>query len=504
MNVLKGRTSISYSRFSSVIQKKGDSLRRQQEIYKAIVTHHEMVDVGHSFIDEGKSAFKGKHLDSELGSLLELLVDSKFKFKPVLVIEKWDRLSRLDMNDTIDLFRKVVAVADILDASDGQVYTSESMNNIANYMTVGIKAYQAHMYSKNLSDRLRAVNKTKTINASQGVISGRNYPRWLEVENSEFKLVPHRVATIQKMYELKENGMGTRSIANYLNENEHKTWTNFGRENNKIWIHGTVRAHLKNIAATGILKNKDIIQADYYPRIVSDELFNTVQASFKTQKQNGFNTMKRNGQNLLYNVRCMACNNKMTFNFNRDNPIYVCSYQKQCRNGSIKYKMIENIVCDFVFGYADLSSPKVIQDDNSNERLKLESEIQILQEHHDKNEAQGKRTSAIIMVELAELQHKLEELQPLTIEQVSQPKEHWFDLLKGSPDVRLRLAKYLNSVVEHIEILSKSRKEKLLVIAMDNERYVIPITVHIRKGFEYLPLNANKKVFTKRDVLTSN
>jgi len=197
----------------------------------------------------------------------------------------------------------------------------------------------------------------------------------------------------------------------------------------------------------------------------------------------------------------MACNNKMTFSFNRDNPTYVCSNQKQCGNGSIKYKMIEYIVCDFVFGYSDLSSPKPIQDDNSNERIELESEIKLLQEHHDKNEAQGKRTSAMILIQLAELQQNLEELQPIIREEVKRPKEHWFDLLKGSSDVKLRLAKYLNSIVDYIEILSKSRKEKLLVIGMGGERYVIPIVVHIRKGFEYLPLNANKKVFTKSDLL---
>jgi DNA invertase Pin-like site-specific DNA recombinase len=502
MSNLHNRTSISYSRFSSDQQKKGDSLKRQLEIYQGIVQQHNLIDIGQAFTDEGKSAYKGKHLDGQLGALIELLQQQDLTDKPVLVIEKWDRLSRLEMNATIDLFRRVVKYADILDASDGALYTSESLNDITGYITLGLKAHQAHIYSKNISDRVRAAKKRASLESSEKRIKGRNYPNWLKVVNDEFVVIESRAATIKKMFELKKQGMGTRSIATFLNENSaiYKSWDNRGNESGE-WLAGTVRNHLKNIAATGVFQNKDVHTVDYYPRVVSDVLFNDVQLTFKTQKQSAHNTNKRNGDNILYHVRCMCCDSSMTF-AKRKASILACSRGKDCTNSSISYSLVEAITCDVLFETADLSTGEESKvDDTADKRSELVTELNMLKQRVDENTALGKRTSAMLLLQIDELEQEIETLKPVIKEFITKPSEHYWDLIKGSKEDRLRLSRYIKNNIEKIEVLSVNRKRKVLVIQANGKRYPVEVEVKPKVGFKFFSLKGVDEAKTLVEIM---
>lgn len=488
MSNLQNRISISYSRFSSDQQKKGDSLKRQLEIYQSIVKQHNLVDIGQAFIDEGKSAYKGKHLDAQLGSLIEVLVAMNLPQKPVLVIEKWDRLSRLEMNATIDLFRRVVAVADILDASDGAIYTSATMNDITGYITLGLKAHQAHIFSKNISERVRAAKKRQSLESGDKRIKGRNYPKWLSIVNDEFVVVPERVDTIKKIFELKLKGMGVRSITAYLNENNYKPWDNKG-EVSKEWLAGTVRNHLKNIAVTGAFKNKDVFTADYYPRLVSDIEFNEVQLGFTTQVQSPWNVNKRNGDNILYNVKCMRCESSMAF-AKRKVSILACSKGCECENSSLSYGLVEEVVCDVLFETADLSDSSNDQVDSevskqAELRAELEEELQMMKQRIELNTQQNKRTSAMILLRVDELEQELESMVHIPVEVIQKPAERYWELLKGSVEDRLRLGRYIQQNVEKVEVLSVSRKRKFLVVVIKGNRYPVEVKVQPKVGYEY-------------------
>lgn len=485
MSNLLNRTSISYSRFSSDQQKLGDSLKRQLETYQSIVKQHSLIDIGQAFIDEGKSAYKGKHLDAQLGAMIQVLVTMNLPQKPVLVIEKWDRLSRLEMNATIDLFRRVVAVADILDASDGALYTSSTMNDITGYITLGLKAHQAHIFSKNISERVRAAKKRQSLESGDSIIKGRNYPKWLSLIDNAFVEVPDRVTTIKKIFELKLKGMGIRSITAYLNDNGYKPWDNKG-EVSKEWLTGTVRNHLKNIAVTGAFRNKDVFTADYYPRLVSNSDFNEVQSSFTTQVQSPWNANKRNGDNILYNVRCMYCDSSMTF-AKRDVSILACSRGRACKNSSLAYGLVEEVVCDVLFETADLSEStvEVVHVDN---RAELEEELLMLKERIQSNTEQNKRTSAMILLRVDELEQEIESLSYTPITVIQKPAEYYWQILHRSVEDRLRLGRYIQQHVQKVEVLSVSRKRKVLVVVINGKRYPVEVKVKPKVGYEYWTL----------------
>ena len=70
----------SYIRFSSAEQKKCDSYRRQLERSEIYAKEHNLelvTDVEYSFLDEGRSGFKGEHAnaDGELSRFLNKIKD---------------------------------------------------------------------------------------------------------------------------------------------------------------------------------------------------------------------------------------------------------------------------------------------------------------------------------------------------------------------------------------------------------------------------------------------
>ncbi|NDO73050.1 recombinase family protein [Shewanella sp. SE1] len=481
MNI-KGRKSISYGRFSSGQQSSGDSVKRQQETYNRIVSDFELVDVG-SFFDSGKSGFKGEHKRGELGQLIEMLENQWTKqygdVRPIIVIERWDRIGRLSMDDTIDLFRRLVKHADILDASDRQLYGSGSLNNIADYMTIGIKAYQAHVYSKNLSERVRSAKRNQALNASKTIIKGRNHPHWLRISNDRFELIQSRAETIQTIYRLKLCGMGIRSIANYLNENKFESWDNRGNTTDPKWLAGTVRNHLKNIAVCGVFKNRDVEVKGYYPTIVSYDDYQRVQSTFTKQVQREYGTNKRDGSNILVNVKCGYCGESMQFaKRENDKSILACCMGKQCENSSIRYRIVEHAVLSLLFEESNIISEHIsnsvgeFDQDKQQELDDLQSELNTLREYANKQKQNGKRVNSAILIQMDEIESEIDDIKQKqvreTVDEISKP---YWDMMTELED-RLLLGRYIKRFVDRVEVFSIDRKRKHIVLdTVDGNRY---------------------------------
>ncbi|RIG13984.1 recombinase family protein, partial [Shigella dysenteriae] len=90
------RRAISYIRFSSERQLRGDSVRRQSKLVSDWLDKNPefYLDSSLSFKDLGKSAFSGKHLKGGLGDFLTAIEKGLVKAGDTLLIESLDRLSR--------------------------------------------------------------------------------------------------------------------------------------------------------------------------------------------------------------------------------------------------------------------------------------------------------------------------------------------------------------------------------------------------------------------------
>jgi hypothetical protein len=102
------RRAYSYIRFSSAEQEKGDSLHRQIELRDKILAQHpEWILDKTPLQDLGVSAWEGANItEGALGLFIAACEAGKILPGSILIIEQWDRLSRLPAIEAMELFFK--------------------------------------------------------------------------------------------------------------------------------------------------------------------------------------------------------------------------------------------------------------------------------------------------------------------------------------------------------------------------------------------------------------
>ena len=100
----------NYIRFSTAEQRKGDSLRRQDDLAKAYAEEKGLsLDESLTMLDLGVSAFKGANAESgALAAFLEAIDNGHVPVGSYLLIESLDRLSRAQVFDALQLFIRII------------------------------------------------------------------------------------------------------------------------------------------------------------------------------------------------------------------------------------------------------------------------------------------------------------------------------------------------------------------------------------------------------------
>jgi hypothetical protein len=111
---------------------------------------------------------------------------------------------------------------------------------------------QAHEESAAKSMRIKAewAAKKERIKAGKEVMTGRVH-WWLRVseDKTKYEVIEENANTIRLMFNLAKNGLGSNTIAKYLNENKFPTASHA-----KLWQTSTVMFHLRNISVIGVLQ----------------------------------------------------------------------------------------------------------------------------------------------------------------------------------------------------------------------------------------------------------
>ena len=137
MDTLTNRPkAYSYLRFSTPSQLEGDSLRRQTEAARDYAEHHGLELADLTFRDLGVSAFRGTNAtEGALGAFIGAVDSGKVKEGSYLLVESLDRLSRNKIMAALNQFSDLLAKGiKIVTLSDGQRYTSESLDNLTGLM----------------------------------------------------------------------------------------------------------------------------------------------------------------------------------------------------------------------------------------------------------------------------------------------------------------------------------------------------------------------------------
>lgn len=302
--------AISYVRFSSPEQRKGDSLRRQTEATEAWCQRNGMaLDRDLSCKDEGRSAFHGRHRDDKaaLGQFLKLAQGGKVPRGSYLLIENLDRLSREDEVPACHLLTSILmAGVKVVQLSPSEMVLTEKSNGWE-LMRAVMELSRGHNESEMKSKRALGNWEAAVRRAREGRIITLRLPAWVEVEGGAPRLVEARAAVVRRIFKLAAEGYGMASIVKKLNADKVPPFgaceaDGEGRRKKTAaapfgcgeWRTSYVRSILTDRRAIGELQPRDRARQakgepikSYYPNVVSEQQFYSARVAVTARKNRG-------------------------------------------------------------------------------------------------------------------------------------------------------------------------------------------------------------------------
>lgn len=318
----------SYIRFSTPQQSDGDSRNRQSKLINDFVTSRELeLDESLHISDYGVSGFRGANLEKGLGKFIQAIDSGRIAEGSYLLIESLDRLSRERVSIALQLFlsilNKGINIA-TLSPTENRVYSKDP--DIGDLLISIMIMSRAHEESAIKSQRLSSSWKAKRENANNVKMTSRA-PAWLKLNKvaNRFEVITDRADVVRRIYQLSDNGIGKNGIAKIINGEGLPTFSG-----GKYWHNSYIEKILKNDATIGIIHpHKTFVDpvsskrtrepdgpaiSNYYPKIISEELYNRVQYK---RKSNANKTSGRKGtrfSNLFTRIaKCGYCGSTMQF-----------------------------------------------------------------------------------------------------------------------------------------------------------------------------------------------
>ncbi len=278
--------AFSYQRFSSEKQKQGDSITRQSEAVKEWLKRNPtyILDESITFKDEARSAFKGEHLSEggKLGLFLRMVDDGKIPKDSALIVESFDRLSRLPITEANELFSGIIRRGiTVVFTNPERVLNKELIDSnpfsLIELLIVGIRSNEE---SQTKSRRVKAAVERRKEQTKGGKKLKSLCPPWLECQRGEYRPIEERVNVVSRIFELYLQGFGCYVIARKLNAERVPT---FGRGNTKStkglsahWYVQIIKRLLSDKRLMGHCSFNDC--SDYYPKVINEELFYRAQS----------------------------------------------------------------------------------------------------------------------------------------------------------------------------------------------------------------------------------
>lgn len=217
--------AISYIRFSSKIQSKGDSLKRQTDlINKWLLDNPDVILSNKGYSDFGRSGFHGTHLKHQFGDLLDAVENGSITSGDYVLVEAIDRIGRLPTMKALNVITSIcLKGVKIITLEDNQEYSEDSISTNAGiiYYLIG-KIDMAHNYSKNLSRRVGSAWNTKRQNAESGLgVNRKSF--WYITKDEEGKfnqITPQDKALVHKIFTMFLSGVSQNKIVAFLKEHD--------------------------------------------------------------------------------------------------------------------------------------------------------------------------------------------------------------------------------------------------------------------------------------------
>ncbi len=298
---------ISYTRFSSRRQAKGTSYQRQIEQAEVWCKKHgHKLDKRYRFKDLGVSAYSGANAENgDLRRLQDMLRSGELPKGTILIVEALDRITRQALPKAINLLMNLATSGlRIVTLSDEKEWNEDVMSDLGAFMMSVVTLYRGHQESAFKSQRLKDGFDIRRRSYDRSAFGSA--PGWLSRESKEspWQVDESKAEAVRKVFELAAQGYGSKKIAAVANAEGWPVPTRLNLTDGR-WHARMPQIILQNRAVTGEHEHRlrsheahakdwkgaptGIVRPDYYPRIVSDELWMAARASIETRR---FNTKR--------------------------------------------------------------------------------------------------------------------------------------------------------------------------------------------------------------------
>lgn len=303
-----------YARFSHSRQAEGMSLERQADVAVEWARQKgiELDDTLAAFVDAGVSASRGKNIvKGALGRFREAVAAGDVAPGSYLLVESVSRFSRLSPLDSQPVLRELVEAGIRVVFFDPSIeVNADNQHDMQVGMIFQIMAYIAKEYADTLGRyKTKAWERARDAMRTNGKSATALLPYWLTcergIENGRptrgpITLHPVYAPIVERIFREYLAGHGKAQIAARLNAEKIAPPMRVGSKEGKraaFWRHGLIGRTLSNPAVTGVFQPHKEIKTritlksgiagalkrkrepagepipDYYPRVISDELF---------------------------------------------------------------------------------------------------------------------------------------------------------------------------------------------------------------------------------------
>lgn len=332
----KNNNVFCYYRYSSHAQRDESIEQQQKEAYKYCASK------GYKIIREFEDrAVSGTIYERE--GLQQMLIEAKRERPHALIVWKTDRLSRdrfdsVRIKDELNKYGvKVEYIAEPMPEDDATRLIIESLN----------EALAQHFIEQHIKNVTRGMRQ----NAEKCLYNGHKILGYKGVSQHPYIVDEVTSQIVVKIFNDYAQGKTMRGIANELNDAGITTAQGGEFTEKTIW------RILHNRSYIGEYKFGDIIIADGMPRLISDELYNTVQNMMQENKHNGRGEAKKVNKLrgidfwLTGYLYCGICGKGMhgTSGTGKGGDLhyyYTCvgKRNKKCDKKSVRKELVEKIV----------------------------------------------------------------------------------------------------------------------------------------------------------------
>ena len=324
-------TAYAYIRYSSKAQGEAgrDSVDRQMSSIQAI-TKQQGIELlpENIFSDTGISGFDGSNKNKgKLKDLIDLIISQTVHEGDFIFVESIDRLSRQKMRLSKELVYSILdRGVTLVTTIDGQMY-SRNKDGMEQDIMLSVISTRAHEESKTKSVRRKSAwNRAKKLaDDEKAIFNGHNPPYGISYnkEENRFEIVEDEAQEIRDIFESLKY-VGVSLTIRKINAYAKRKWTN-----KNIHLLLQTKYVLGSYMAQRRDENKNKVFErfieNYYPQIVSYELFNEALEAMKLRahrKHYGNQTV--GSLNIFrHSIKCDCCNASMLFE-KQTNPKGVC------------------------------------------------------------------------------------------------------------------------------------------------------------------------------------